>query len=223
MSVISYFFDFVLHMNNHLPELIGQYHNFVYVILFVIIFCETGLVITPFLPGDSLIFVTATLAATGTINFWVAFLLFIFAAVLGDSANYQIGHFLRFKVQSKQKIMFIKTEYLDKTHVFFEKHGGKTIIIARFMPIIRTFAPFVAGVGTMSYRRFLSFNIIGGISWVVLFYLGGFFFGKLPFVEKNFSLVVLAIIVISAIPAAVIFIKEKFFTKEIIKIGKDIK
>jgi membrane-associated protein len=221
MSVIISFINLVLHLNQQLPILVQQYHNYIYVILFFIIFCETGLVITPFLPGDSLIFATGALAAMNTLNPLVVFVVMFIASVCGDNVNYRIGHFLSDKIKSRKKIRFIKTEYIEKTHSFYEKHGGKTVILAKFMPIIRTFSPFVAGVGAMTYKRFLFFDVIGSLAWVSFFFLLGNLVGNIPFVQKNFSIVEIAIIVISLIPAVTIFIKEKFFTKEIIKIGKN--
>lgn len=206
---ISFLIDLFMHLDRHLSAIVGQYHTASYVLLFLLIFCETGLVVTPFLPGDSLIFATgALIAAGGPLNIPTALLLFCIAAIGGDTVNYQIGRLLREKVQKRQKIRFIKLEHIDRTHRFFEKHGGKTIIIARFIPIIRTFAPFVAGVGTMSYRWFLSYNVIGGISWVALFFSIGFFFGNLPFIKSHFSLIVLAIIFISVLPAAFVMFRN---------------
>lgn len=209
MEFISMFFNFILHLDSSLPSLVDQYHNFVYVILFIIIFCETGLVVTPFLPGDSLIFATATLVASGRINAFIILPIFYIASIGGDNTNYRIGKTLSNAVQSRRKIKFINTEYLDRTHRFYEKHGGATVIIAKFMPIIRTFSPFVAGVGAMTYRRFLVFDIIGGLSWVSLFFIFGVAFGQLQVVKAHFSMVVLAIIFISLMPALIIFLKEK--------------
>jgi membrane-associated protein len=188
-----------------------SHHNVLaYVLLFVIIFCETGLVFLPFLPGDSLIFATAALAANGgRINIPFVIMLFIIAAVCGDTVNYQVGHFMRDRVEKRQRIPFIKLEYIDRTHAFFQRHGGKTIVIARFIPIIRTFAPFVAGVGTMPYRWFLGYNVIGGVSWVTLFFTIGYFFGNLPVIKNHFSLILVAIILISVLPAISAFVKSK--------------
>lgn len=188
-----------------------SHHNVLaYVLLFVIIFCETGLVFLPFLPGDSLIFATAALAANGgRINIPFVIMLFIIAAVCGDTVNYQVGHFMRDRVEKRQRIPFIKLEYIDRTHAFFQRHGGKTIVIARFIPIIRTFAPFVAGVGTMPYRWFLGYNVIGGVSWVTLFFTIGYFFGNLPVIKNHFSLILVAIILISVLPAIFAFVKSK--------------
>jgi Uncharacterized membrane-associated protein len=181
-----------------------------YVFLFVIIFIETGLVITPFLPGDSLIFATGALAAAGgQISIPLVLLLLFIAAIAGDTVNYHIGHLLSEKVKKREKIHFIKIEYIDRTHAFFERNGGKTITIARFVPIIRTFAPFVAGVGEMSYKWFLGYNIIGGISWVSLLFGIGYFFGNISYIKNHFSLVTIAIVIISVIPAIIAFIKNK--------------
>jgi len=192
---------FILHIDQFLVGWIHDYQNWTYLILFVIIFCETGLVVTPFLPGDSLIFAAGTIAAMEThpLNIAVIILLLIAAAFSGDNTNYFIGRFLGLTVYEKD-YRLIKKEYLNKTHAFYEKHGGKALIIARFMPIIRTFAPFVAGVGTMKYMRFFSFSIIGNILWVNLFAFGGFFFGNISYVRNNFTLVILGIIIISLIP-----------------------
>jgi len=201
--------DFILHMDEHLPQLINDFGIWTYLILFIIIFCETGLVVTPFLPGDSIIFLIGALASKGQLNFPVIIAVLIIAAILGDSCNYEIGKFFGPKVFHKENVKFLNKEYLMKTHNFYEKHGGKTIIFARFMPIIRTFAPFVAGMGSMNYTKFISYNVIGGISWVALFSFAGFFFGGTPLVKDNFSLVIMAIIVISALPAVITFLKNK--------------
>jgi membrane-associated protein len=220
MSVISTFLNLILHLNEQLPVLVQQYHNYIYVILFFVIFCETGLVITPFLPGDSLIFATGALAAMNTLNPFVVFAVMLFASICGDNVNYRIGHYFSDKLKNQKKIRFIKTEYLEKTHSFYEKHGGKAVILAKFMPIIRTFSPFVAGVGAMTYKRFLFFDVIGSLAWVSFFFLLGNLVGNIQFVKNNFSIVEIAIIVISLIPAVTLFIREKFFVKKVIKIGK---
>jgi membrane-associated protein len=207
---LSYLIDLILHLDTHLNSIISHHSIYAYVLLFLLIFCETGFVITPFLPGDSLIFATAALAAGGgRINIPLVIMLFIIAAVCGDIVNYQVGHFFRDRVESRQRIPFIKLEYIDRTHAFFMRHGGKTIVIARFVPIIRTFAPFVAGVGTMSYRWFLGYNIIGGISWVTLFFTIGYFFGNLPIIKTHFSLILVVIILISVLPAIFAFVGSK--------------
>jgi membrane-associated protein len=194
--------DFVLHVDVYLEQIITNYGGWTYALLFFVIFIETGFVVTPFLPGDSLIFAASTFAARGALNPWFMFCLLAVAAVIGDSVNYWIGHSIGQRAYTGE-IKWIKKEYMERTHAFFEKHGGKTIFLARFVPIIRTFAPFVAGISRMSYGFFFRWNVIGGISWVAVFTLLGYFFGNIPFVQKNFELVILAIIVISFIPAVV--------------------
>jgi len=192
-------FDFILHIDTHLGEIISQYGPLTYLFLFIIIFIETGLVLTPFLPGDSLLFAAGAFAATGLLNiFWLIFLLFL-AAVLGDTSNYWIGHFFGKKILSHPKIP-INPQHIKRTEEFFDKYGGKTIILARFVPIVRTFAPFIAGIGKMNYSKFISFNVIGGIIWVLVACLAGWFFGNIPFVKNNFSLMILAVILISVFP-----------------------
>jgi membrane-associated protein len=205
--------DVFLHLDVHLASFMQQYGTPVYVMLFLIIFCETGLVVTPFLPGDSLIFAAGALAATGIVS-WTALPLFMIAAVTGNMLNYQIGLFLSDKVKQRKKMRFINQEDLDRTQEFFDKYGGITIVITRFMPILRTFSPFVAGVGKMSYRRFLLFNTVGGVSWAAAFFFIGYFFGNLPAVKQHFSIVVIAIILISAIPAIVAFVKNRKTAKK---------
>jgi membrane-associated protein len=205
--------DVFLHLDVHLASFMQQYGTPVYVMLFLIIFCETGLVVTPFLPGDSLIFAAGALAATGIVS-WTALPLFMIAAVTGNMLNYQIGLFLSDKVKQRKKMRFINQEDLDRTQEFFDKYGGITIVITRFMPILRTFSPFVAGVGKMSYRRFLLFNTVGGVSWAAVFFFIGYFFGNLPAVKQHFSIVVIAIILISAIPAIVAFVKNRKTAKK---------
>lgn len=209
MNIIMQFFDFVMHLDTKLPVLINDFGIWTYLILFLVMFCETGLVVTPFLPGDSLIFLIGALAASGELNFPVIIAVLMIAAVLGDTCNYEIGRLFGAKLFRNENSKIFKKEYLIKTHNFYEKHGGKTIIIARFMPIIRTFAPFVAGMGNMNYSKFISYNVIGGMAWVALFSFGGFFFGNMPIVENNFSLVILAIILISLLPGVVAYIKSK--------------
>ena len=208
MVAVKAIVDFILHIDVHLGQLIATYGAITYAILFVIIFIETGLVITPFLPGDSLLFAAGAFAALGSFNvlFLLAFL--VLAAFLGDTANYWIGHFLGERLIANPKIP-IKKSHIEKTQKFFAKHGGKTIILARFVPIVRTFAPFVAGIGKMSYGRFISFNIIGGVAWVVLFVLAGFFFGNIPSVKHNFTLVIFGIILVSVLPMLVEFVRSK--------------
>jgi membrane-associated protein len=208
MEIIHQLLDFLLHIDVHLRFICDQYGTWVYAILFVVIFCETGFVVTPFLPGDSLIFAVGSLAAIGSLNIWSAILLLILAACAGDTANYWIGHYVGPKVFHKEKVRFLNKEYLERTHTFYEKHGGKTIIIARFLPIIRTFAPFVAGIGSMTYPRFMIYNLAGGVLWVLLFSLGGYFFSNIQFVKENFSLVIIALVFIPGIPALVEFIRH---------------
>jgi len=209
MEFVKSIVDFVLHLDTHLSGLIQNYGVWTYGILFIVIFCETGLVITPFLPGDSLIFAAGTFAARGDLKVGPLFVLLAAAAVIGDTVNYWIGKIIGPKVFHREKTRFFKKEYLDRTHDFYEKYGPETIIIARFVPIIRTFAPFVAGIGRMSYGKFLSYNVIGGLGWVAIFTFGGYFFGNIPFVKKNFSLVIIAIILISLVPAVVEFLKHR--------------
>jgi membrane-associated protein len=198
MEFITFLIDLFLHLDEHLANIIEQYGAWTYGILFMVIFMETGFVVTPFLPGDSLLFAAGTFAALGSMNVWLLMLLLIIAAIAGDTVNYWIGHYLGDRAYN---IKWIKKEYLDRTHAFFEKHGGKTIFLARFVPIVRTFAPFVAGMGRMSYGYFFSYNVFGGIVWVLVFTLLGYFFGNIPFVKKNFELVILAIIFVSVVPA----------------------
>jgi membrane-associated protein len=219
MELIEFFISFVLHLDEHLAEIIQNYGTWTYLLLFGIIFMETGLVVTPFLPGDYLLFAAGTFASPALaldggqppLNIIWLWLLLIFAAILGDTVNYWIGHFIGPRAFSGE-IRFLKKEYLDRTREFYEKHGGKTIVLARFIPIIRTFAPFVAGVGTMNYPRFLTYNVVGGIAWVTIFTFGGYFFGNLPFVKDNFTVVVLAIILISVLPMVYEFAKERLKT-----------
>jgi membrane-associated protein len=208
MDLILKIVDFVLHVDVYLNDIIARYGAWTLALLFVVIFMETGVVVTPFLPGDSLIFAAATFAARGALNPWVMFILISIAAVAGDTANYWIGHRVGARAYTGE-VKWIKKEYMERTHVFFEKHGGKTIFLARFVPIIRTFAPFVAGVSQMPYGFFLRWNIIGGVTWVATFTLLGYFFGNIPFVQKNFELVIIAIIVISLIPAVVEGLKAR--------------
>ena len=200
MEIIQTIFDFFLHIDKNLVVITNQYGTVTYGILFLVIFMETGFVVTPFLPGDSLLFAAGAFAALGKLNIWVLLGLLSVAAVLGDTLNYWIGHFFGQKIVSNPKIPFINQDHINETNRFFEKHGGKTIILARFVPIVRTFAPFVAGVGKMNYGHFFAFNVVGGIVWITLFTLAGFFFGNIPAVQHNFTLVILVIIVISVLP-----------------------
>lgn len=200
MGILKGLLDFVLHLDKHLSPIIHEYGAWTYLLLFAIVFCETGLVVTPFLPGDSLLFAAGAFAANGSLSVWVLAAALIAAAILGDTANYWIGHFLGHRLLNARRRL-IKPEHIAYTHEFFEKYGGKTVIIARFVPIVRTFAPFVAGLGSMSYGRFMSYNVAGGTAWVLLCTFAGYWFGNLPFVQKNFSLVVLMIIFLSLLPA----------------------
>jgi membrane-associated protein len=212
LQLINWFIDFVLHMDKHLPQMVNDIGIWVYLVLFIIIFIETGLVVTPFLPGDSLLFAAGAVAATTSLSPILLFILMAIAAILGDTVNYWIGHTIGDKAFSTNS-RWLKREYLDRTHAFYEKHGGKTILLARFIPIIRTFAPFVAGVGNMRYGYFISYNVFGGILWTALFIGAGYFFGNLDYVKNNFSLVVLAIILISLLPPVIEFLKAKFKPK----------
>jgi membrane-associated protein len=199
MDLLKQFVDILLHLDRHLAEVTRDYGTFTNVILFVIVFCETGLVVTPFLPGDSLLFTAGAIASLGSLNVWVLFLLLSAAAILGDTANYWIGK----KIGPRAfdgSVRFLKQEHLRKTEAFYERHGKKTIILARFVPIVRTFAPFVAGVGSMTYRTFIAYNVVGGVAWVAICVFSGYFFGNIPIVKKNFSIVVLAIIFVSTLP-----------------------
>ena len=212
MEFISSIIDIILHLDKYLADIISQYGIWTYAILFMIVFMETGLVITPFLPGDSLLFAAGTLASPAlgeVLNVWILIPLLIVAAIIGDTVNYWIGHYIGPKAFSGN-VRFLKKEYLDRTHEFYEKHGGKTIILARFIPIIRTFAPFVAGIGAMNYRRFFVYNVVGAVLWVSIFTIGGYFFGRIPFVQDNFTIVVLAIIAISVMPAIYEVAKERW-------------
>jgi membrane-associated protein len=201
MDLLKQLIDVFLHLDKHLAEVTRDYGAWTNAILFAIVFCETGLVVTPFLPGDSLLFTAGALASLGTLNVWVLFVLLSVAAILGDTVNYWIGK----KIGPRAfdgSVKFLKQEHLRKTEAFYEKHGKKTIILARFVPIVRTFAPFVAGVGSMTYGTFIAYNVIGGVAWVAICVFAGYFFGNIPIVKKNFSLVVLAIIGISVLPLA---------------------
>ncbi len=208
MNIIQQFIEFILHLDKYLPLWINDYGTLTYLFLFIVIFMETGFVVTPFLPGDSLIFAAGAIAAQGALNIWVLYVVLCAAAILGDTVNYWIGHFIGPRAFSGN-IRFLKKEYIDRTHEFYEKHGGKTIIIARFIPIIRTFAPFVAGVGAMTYPKFIAYNVIGGMAWVALFLFGGYFIGNVPLIKQNFSLVILIIIFISVLPAVIEIITSR--------------
>ncbi len=213
MEFIKDFIDVILHLDKHLVELVTRYGTFSYAILFAIIFCETGLVVTPFLPGDSLIFAIGALAAKGALNVYTAAFLLILAAIIGDSTNYWIGYFLGPKVFRSNSSRWLNRAHLERTNAFYEKYGVKTVIIARFMPIVRTFAPFVAGIGRMYYPRFLLFSVLGSILWIGLIITAGYQFGNIEIVKNNFTLVVLAIIFISILPAVIEVARERFSRK----------
>ncbi len=213
MEIISGLVDFILHLDVHLNTIIKNFGIWTYLILFLIIFLETGVVVTPFLPGDSLLFAAGSFAALGSLNVFALFILLTLAAILGDTLNYWIGHFIGPRAFSGNT-RFLKKEYLDRTHVFYEKYGGKTIILARFIPIIRTFAPFVAGIGAMDYPHFFFYNVIGAVLWVSIFTFGGYFFGNLPFVRDNFTIVIMVIILISVLPGVFEFLREKFKSRK---------
>jgi membrane-associated protein len=207
MSIITRIIDIGLNVDYYISLLISSFGSWTYLILFGLIFLETGLVFTPFLPGDSLIFAAGTFAGLGYLNVFILFALLSLASILGDSANYAIGHFIGKKILN-MKSRFIKKEYVERTQHFYDKYGAKTIVIARFIPIVRTFAPFLAGLGTMHYWKFLAYNIIGGIAWVAVFLFGGYFFGNIPFVKNNFTLAIVAIIILSMIPVMIEVIKH---------------
>lgn len=209
MEYLQQFIDFVLHVDQHLKGLIQDFPVWIYGFMFLIIFCETGLVITPILPGDSLLFALGTFAAQeGGLNLSALLLLLITAAILGDSLNYWIGSLLGPRIFRGEKIRFLNPKHLERTHEFYERYGGKTIILARFVPIVRTFAPFVAGMGRMTYRRFMAYNVIGGVVWVASFLLLGFTFGNVPQVQRNFKYVIMGIIVVSILPGVVEVVRE---------------
>jgi membrane-associated protein len=209
MEIIIKFFDMLLHLDKYIDLLIRDYGMWTYLIFFIIVFCETGLVVTPFLPGDSLLFVAGTFAALGSLNLTWLLVLLTIAAILGDTINYWIGNYIGPKVFQMQNSRVFRKEYLDRTHQFYEKYGPITIVIGRFIPIIRTFAPFLAGVGSMTYGKFLTYNVVGGILWIASFTLGGYFFGNLPFVRKNFTAVIIAIIIISVMPTVIEYMRQR--------------
>jgi membrane-associated protein len=209
MELIRMLIDFVLHLDKHLAVIINTCGNWTYLVFFLVIFCETGLVVTPFLPGDSLLFALGAFAATGVLDPHVCFLLLALAAVLGNTTNYWIGAVIGPRVFHENS-RFLNKKHLEDTHRFYEKHGGKTIIITRFIPILRTFAPFVAGIGKMSYWRFGAYNLVGGVLWAGLFIYAGYYFGNLPLVKRNFTLVIFAIIFISLLPAVIEFLRQKY-------------
>lgn len=214
MEQIKYLIDFVLHINVHLDELVRNYGVWVYAILFLIVFCETGLVVTPILPGDSLLFAVGAMCGLGSMDLLTSILVLLVAAILGDTANYWIGFWIGPKVFRIQKSRWFNPKHLERTHAFTEKYGGKAIILARFVPIVRTFAPFVTGVGRMNYFRFMMYNVIGAFAWVLLFVPAGYFFGNTEIVKKNFSLVILVIIILSMLPGVFEIIRHRFGRKE---------
>ena len=207
MELLTYLIDLFLHLDRHLVVLLQDYGAWVYLILFLVVFAETGLVVTPFLPGDSLLFVAGTLAAAGGMDVGLLILLLCVAAILGDSVNYAVGKHAGERLVRSGRV--VKPEHVERTHAFFERYGGKTIVIARFVPIVRTFAPFVAGIGRMSYARFLLFNVAGGVLWVVSLTFAGFYFGNLPLVKSNLSLVIVGIIVASIMPAVIEYLRHR--------------
>lgn len=208
MDFVGTLIDFILHLDQHLAEIIATYGLWTYGLLFLIVFFETGVVVTPFLPGDSLLFAAGAFAGLGSLNPWILFASLSLAAIAGDTVNYGVGRIIGPRAFSG-KIRWLRQDYLHRTERFYERHGGKTIALARFVPIIRTFAPFVAGIGHMRYSRFLAYNVGGGISWVGLFVLGGFYFGNLPVVKANFSLVVMGIIIVSVLPIVVEILRAR--------------
>ena len=209
MTILQQFIDIILHLDIHLASLAAEYGVWLYGILFLVIFCETGLVVTPFLPGDSLLFAVGSLCAISELSVYVVVPLLIAAAVIGDSTNYWIGRGFGLQLFKNKDSRIFKQKYLDQTEQFYQKHGVKTVVLARFMPIIRTFAPFVAGIGRMNYQRFLSFSVLGSILWIGSFTFGGFFFGNIPFFKKNFTLVIVAIMVISLMPGIISYVQQK--------------
>ncbi|QEY23432.1 DedA family protein [Neisseria animalis] len=214
IALFSGIIDFILHIDQHLTALASQYGVWIYAILFIIVFCETGLVVTPFLPGDSLLFAAGGIAALGSMNIHLMVLLLLAAAILGDAVNFAIGKYFGEKLFANPDSKIFRRAYLEKTHAFYEKHGGKTIIIARFVPIVRTFAPFVAGMGHMDYRKFIRYNIIGAVAWVVLFSYAGYFFANIPAVKNNLALVLAAIIIISVLPAVIEIVRARSKAKK---------
>lgn len=209
MELIKYFFDILLHLDKHLNIIIQHYGSWTYLLLFVIVFCETGLVVAPLLPGDTLLFAAGTFAGIGALNVTWVFVLLSIAAILGDTVNYWIGWFIGPKIFHKENVRFLNKKHLERTHQFYEKYGGKTIIIARFVPIIRTFAPFVAGIGKMTYWKFISYNVIGGIAWPAVCIFSGYFFGNIPIVRQHFTLVIFAIIFISILPGIIEYLRHR--------------
>lgn len=209
MDIIHTIIDYLLHFEVHLDYVITNYHSWTYLFLFLIIFIETGFIIMPFLPGDSLLFAVGAFASRGSLNFWSIGGTLLLAAILGDTVNYSVGKFIGTRIFSQKNHKLLNTEHLDKAHKFYAKYGAKTIILARFIPIVRTFAPFVAGIGKMSYKKFMSYNVIGATLWIFSFIPLGYFFGNLPFIQRNFKFAMLAIVLISIVPGLIEFIREK--------------
>jgi membrane-associated protein len=215
MDIILFFIDVFVHLDRHLSMVIQHFGAWTYVIIFMIIFCETGLVVTPILPGDSLLFGLGSFAALGALNVeWLLILLAV-AAITGNIVNYAIGYFVGPKIFHRENVRFLNKSYLERTHLFYERHGGKTIVIARFLPIIRTFAPFVAGIGKMTYPRFLFYNVVGSVAWVSIFILGGYYFGNLPVVKSNFTFVIFAIVVISVLPVVIEYFRHHYRSSQV--------
>src|SRR5262245_14824587 len=214
MEFLKDLLDILFHLREHIGELIAQYGLHIYTIFFLVIFCETGLVLTPILPGDSLLFTAGAFAAVGELNIWLMFTLLSVAAILGDTVNYWIGHYLGPKVFQWKKSRFFNPEYLKRTHVFYEKYGGKTIIMARFVPIVRTFAPFVAGIGAMTYSKFILYNVVGGLAWVAVCLFAGYWFGNIPWVANHFEVVVIGIIFVSLLPMVYEYWNSRFHAAE---------
>jgi membrane-associated protein len=209
MDLVYVLLDFLLHLDRHLAEMIQQYGAWTYLILFLIIFCETGLVVTPLLPGDSLLFAVGTFCALGALDLGWILILLALAAILGDAVNYAIGYRLGPRVFRSERSRFLNRRHLERTHEFYERYGPITIVLARFIPIIRTFAPFVAGIGRMTYARFAVYNVAGGIAWIAIFVLGGYAFGNIPVVKRNFTLVILTIIVLSVLPGVIEYVRQR--------------
>ena len=209
MELLTQFIDLVLHLDTHLAALIAQYGTSIYLILFLIIFCETGLVITPFLPGDSLLFVAGTMAAVGSMDVHGLFALLVIAAFSGDNTNYWIGHYIGPRIFRRERSRLLNPAHLQHTQRFYEKHGGKTVVLARFMPIVRTFAPFVAGIGGMRYASFMFYSFSGSVLWISFFVYAGYYFGNIPFVKKNLTAFILGVIVLSVLPGVITWLKER--------------
>lgn len=214
MGIIGTLIDIILHLDQYLSVFIQNYGIWTYALIFIVIFCETGLVVTPFLPGDSVLFAAGALASLGSLEIFSLFFVFYVAAVLGDTVNYAIGEKIGRGIMEKENVKFINKEYLEKAHKFYEKHGALTIVLGRFIPIIRTFVPFVAGISEMHYTTFIVYNMVGGLAWVALFLGSGYFFGNIPFIQEHFSLMVIAIIIISVIPAVVAILKDRLEAKK---------